>query len=55
VWRRDNRHPLLPALVAHVRARYRLVAHVRARYRPPRRSEVWLPETDRRLFTASDG
>jgi hypothetical protein len=40
LWRRDNRHPLLPALVAHVRAGYR----------PPHRSEVWLPPAEQDLF-----
>jgi DNA-binding transcriptional LysR family regulator len=40
LWRRGNRHPLLPALVAHVRARYR----------PPTRSGFWLPPAEQDLF-----
>jgi hypothetical protein len=43
LWWRDNRHPLLPALIAHVRAGYR----------PPTRSEVWLPPAEQSLFAAS--
>ena len=40
LWRRGNRHPLLPALIAHVRARYR----------PPTRSAFWLPPAEQDLF-----
>jgi DNA-binding transcriptional LysR family regulator len=42
LWRRGNRHPLLPALVAHLRAGYR----------SPVRSEVWLPPAEQHLFAA---
>jgi DNA-binding transcriptional LysR family regulator len=42
LWRRGDRHPLLPALVAHVRAGYR----------SPVRSEVWLPPAEQHLFAA---
>jgi DNA-binding transcriptional LysR family regulator len=41
LWRRDNRHPLLPVLVAHVRAGYRR----------PDPARIWLPPGDRGLFT----
>ena len=40
LWRRDNRHPLLAALVAHLKARYR----------PPIRSQIWLPPAEQHLF-----
>ena len=40
LWRRDNRHPLLP----------RLVAHLKAGYHPPTRAECWLAPPDRHLF-----
>jgi DNA-binding transcriptional LysR family regulator len=40
LWRRDNRHPQLPALVAHLRAGYR----------PPTRGQVWLPPAEQHLF-----
>jgi hypothetical protein len=40
VWRRDNRHPLLAALVAHLEAGYR----------PPTRAECWLPPAEQHLF-----
>jgi DNA-binding transcriptional LysR family regulator len=42
LWRRDNRHPLLPVLVAHVRAGYRR----------PDPARTWLPPGDRGLFAA---
>lgn len=41
LWRRDNRHPLLPALIAHLEAGYR----------PPTRERVWLSSADQHLFT----
>jgi DNA-binding transcriptional LysR family regulator len=40
LWRRADRHPLLPALIAHLRAGYR----------PPTRDEVWLPPAEQHLF-----
>ncbi|TQM45199.1 LysR family transcriptional regulator [Pseudonocardia cypriaca] len=40
LWRRDNRHPLLPGLVAHLKADYH----------PPTRRECWLAPPDRHLF-----
>jgi DNA-binding transcriptional LysR family regulator len=40
LWRRSNRHPMLPALIAHLRAGYR----------PPTRSDVWLPQAEQHLF-----
>jgi DNA-binding transcriptional LysR family regulator len=42
LWRRGNRHPLLPALVAHMRAGYR----------PPDPAQIWLPPADQGLFAA---
>jgi DNA-binding transcriptional LysR family regulator len=42
LWRRGNRHPLLPALVAHVRAGYRR----------PDPAQVWLPPAEQGLFAA---
>jgi DNA-binding transcriptional LysR family regulator len=42
LWRRDNRHPLLPALVAHLKGGYR----------PPTRAECWLPQAEQHLFHA---
>ncbi|GAA5128613.1 LysR substrate-binding domain-containing protein [Pseudonocardia adelaidensis] len=41
LWRRDNRHPGLPALVTHLKAGYR----------PPTRAECWLPAVEQHLFT----
>ncbi|OZM81584.1 LysR family transcriptional regulator [Pseudonocardia sp. MH-G8] len=43
LWRRANRHPLLPALITHLRGRYR----------PPTRSEVWLAPAEQHLFAAT--
>jgi DNA-binding transcriptional LysR family regulator len=40
LWRRGNRHPLLPALVAHVRAGYQR----------PDPAQVWLPPGEQGLF-----
>jgi DNA-binding transcriptional LysR family regulator len=40
LWRRDNRHPLLPALIAHLKAGYH----------PPIPAECWLAPPDRHLF-----
>jgi DNA-binding transcriptional LysR family regulator len=40
LWRRDNRHPQLVALVAHLRAGYR----------PPSRARCWLPPAEHHLF-----
>jgi DNA-binding transcriptional LysR family regulator len=40
LWRRDNRHPLLAALIAHLKARYRA----------PTRAECWLPPAEHHLF-----
>jgi DNA-binding transcriptional LysR family regulator len=42
LWRRDNRHPLLPALVAHLKGGYRA----------PTRAECWLPPAEQHLFHA---
>jgi DNA-binding transcriptional LysR family regulator len=42
LWRRDNRHPLLAALIAHLRAGYRT----------PTRAECWLPPAEQHLFAA---
>jgi DNA-binding transcriptional LysR family regulator len=42
LWRRDNRHPLLPALVAYMRAGYRR----------PDPAQVWLPPVEQGLFAA---
>jgi hypothetical protein len=40
LWRRDNRHPLLAALIAHLRAGYRT----------PTRADSWLPPAEQHLF-----
>ncbi|MHA6615616.1 LysR substrate-binding domain-containing protein [Pseudonocardia sp. DLS-67] len=40
LWRRDNRHPRLPALVTHLKAGYR----------PPTRAGCWLPPAEQHLF-----
>ncbi|MHA6625558.1 LysR family transcriptional regulator [Pseudonocardia sichuanensis] len=40
LWRRAHRHPLLAALIAHLRAGYR----------PPTRARVWLPPAEQHLF-----
>ncbi len=42
LWRRGNRHPLLPALISHLRARYQR----------PSPSQIWLPPAERHLFAA---
>jgi DNA-binding transcriptional LysR family regulator len=42
LWRRDNRHPMLP----------RLIAHLKASYRPPTREQVWLSPAEQHLFAA---
>jgi DNA-binding transcriptional LysR family regulator len=40
LWRRDNRHPLLPALIAHLKAGHR----------PRNRTECWLPPAEQHLY-----
>ena len=40
LWHRDNRHPEIPRLVRHVRARFR-----------PADPTAWLPEPDRAAFS----
>ncbi len=45
MWHQANRHPSLPLLIAHVKARYR----------PCDARGQWLPAADRPLFPAGPG